>query len=108
MRVSLFYHSSLFSTFFFLINLISNTFKKLPHSNLHTKKTSLKRQIAQFIICLECSSNHKVVYVPLFEPTKEGGVWSCPFCNPESTVYKLQVPPTSKAEKPKEVIINEY
>lgn len=30
-------------------------------------------------------------------------MWTCQFCNPEASVYKLHVPPCSKAEKLKEV-----
>ncbi|KAI9355886.1 hypothetical protein BD770DRAFT_473563 [Pilaira anomala] len=41
--------------------------------------------------------------VPVFQATAEGYLWTCPFCDPESIVYQLHVPPSSEVENLRKV-----
>ncbi|KAI9275200.1 hypothetical protein EDC94DRAFT_654606 [Helicostylum pulchrum] len=37
--------------------------------------------------------------VPVFENKEEEHLWKCPFCDPESTAYRLNVPASSEVQE---------
>ncbi|KAI9483116.1 MAG: hypothetical protein EXX96DRAFT_616104 [Benjaminiella poitrasii] len=37
--------------------------------------------------------------VNTLKTSDEGGIWKCPFCNPHSRVYKLNMPPNAQIER---------
>ncbi|KAI8087560.1 hypothetical protein BDF21DRAFT_335247 [Thamnidium elegans] len=37
--------------------------------------------------------------VPIFKNKEEGQLWKCPFCDPESTAYRLNVPASSEVQE---------
>lgn len=56
------------------------------------------------LLCIFIIATQLTTYqVNIFQPTNETQQWTCPFCDPESDVYTLSVPPKSQIQSLKEV-----
>ncbi|KAL7318054.1 hypothetical protein PS15m_004327 [Mucor circinelloides] len=47
----------------------------------------------------ETTKRNTIEEVKVFSPSRKGGLWECPFCDPSRTVYKLNVPPDQETER---------